>query len=429
MLNALAGLVAGFDGNFEFESGAEYPDDVKYGVMRFLNAWFGAMITPLAYWTGIHLRLSHLGAILLSVMTITDVAYCTISRFILLDSMLLFFTSLSVYCLCVFRNYQVVDVFSPEWLFWMFCTGISIGLVASVKWVGLFAIALVGLHTIEDLWEAYGDTKMPMIDQVKHWASRIVMLIIVPLTVYVLTFAVHFLILHHSGPGDAQMSSLFQAGLLGNDFSSNPLELHYGSRVSLKNNARGGGLLHSHVQKYPSGSEQQQVTTYSHKDNNNEFYIEKAWGQPLRNESDVPEIVKDGDLIRLLHVETKKNIHAHDFKAPITESEYEVSGYGSEELGDENDHWFIQRVDDFTDPKGNTFKSLTTRFRFYHKNLKCLLRADGTNLPEWGFKQGEVVCQKKPDFESSSNLWNIELHQNPQCIIFLTSATCWKEYV
>jgi dolichyl-phosphate-mannose-protein mannosyltransferase len=43
-----------------------------------------------------------------------------------------------------------------------------------------------------------------------------------------------------------------------------------------------------------------------------------------------------------------------------------------------------------------------------------LLRADGTHLPEWGFKQGEVVCQKKPDFSSLSNMWNIELHVNPK---------------
>ena len=71
MLNAFAGLIAGFNGSFEFESGARYPDEVKYGVMRYLNAIFGVMITPLAYWTGIHLRFTHLGAILLAVMTIT----------------------------------------------------------------------------------------------------------------------------------------------------------------------------------------------------------------------------------------------------------------------------------------------------------------------------------------------------------------------
>jgi len=34
----------------------------------------------------------------------------------------------------------------------------------SVKWVGLFgATALVGLYTIEDLWNKFGDLKMPKV--------------------------------------------------------------------------------------------------------------------------------------------------------------------------------------------------------------------------------------------------------------------------
>lgn len=30
----------------------------------------------------------------------------------------------------------------------------------SIKWVGLFVTALVGLYTIEDLWDKFGDLKM-----------------------------------------------------------------------------------------------------------------------------------------------------------------------------------------------------------------------------------------------------------------------------
>lgn len=41
MLNGFAGLLGGFNGQFEFESGAQYPPEVKYGVMRFFNALFG----------------------------------------------------------------------------------------------------------------------------------------------------------------------------------------------------------------------------------------------------------------------------------------------------------------------------------------------------------------------------------------------------
>jgi dolichyl-phosphate-mannose-protein mannosyltransferase len=92
-----------------------------------------------------------------------DNALCTISRFILLDSQLLFFTALSVYSLVVFRNYQLLAPLSPDWFLWLGLTGLSLGLVVSVKWVGLFTIALVGVHTIEELWEMWGDVKMPMV--------------------------------------------------------------------------------------------------------------------------------------------------------------------------------------------------------------------------------------------------------------------------
>ena len=36
---------------------------------------------------------------------------------------------------------------------------------------------------------------------------------------------IHFMILNHSGPGDAQVSSLFQVHLVGNDFWKDPLGL------------------------------------------------------------------------------------------------------------------------------------------------------------------------------------------------------------
>ncbi len=79
------------------------------------------------------------------------------------------------------------------------------------------------------------------------------------------TFVLHFSILNHTGPGDAQMSSLFQSGLQGINFGDGPLELAFGSVVTIKNSGRGGALLHSHIQKYPDGSEQQQITCYAHK--------------------------------------------------------------------------------------------------------------------------------------------------------------------
>ena len=41
----------------------------------------------------------------------------------------------------------------------MSIAGFSLGCAFSVKWVGLFIIALVGLRTLRDLWDLLGDLR------------------------------------------------------------------------------------------------------------------------------------------------------------------------------------------------------------------------------------------------------------------------------
>jgi dolichyl-phosphate-mannose-protein mannosyltransferase len=113
--------------------------------------------------------------------------------------------------------------FSAEWWTWLCLTGASLGCVLSVKWVGLFAVAVVGVYTIEDLWDMWGDLQMPKKTYLGHWMARVIGLIAIPAVIYIFSFILHFALLYKSGPGDAQMSSLFQANLEGNDMSDNPL--------------------------------------------------------------------------------------------------------------------------------------------------------------------------------------------------------------
>ena len=113
--------------------------------------------------------------------------------------------------------------FTYNWFKWIIYTGASLGAVLSVKWVGLFVIALVGLHTIQELWDMFGDLNMDPKVYMKHWLFRIIALIIVPILVYMWSFKIHFAILNMSGDGDANMGSIFQANLQGNDMSKYPL--------------------------------------------------------------------------------------------------------------------------------------------------------------------------------------------------------------
>ncbi|KAF6763538.1 glycosyltransferase family 39 protein [Ephemerocybe angulata] len=158
-----------------------------------------------------------------------------------------------------------------------------------------------------------------------------------------------------SGPGDSQMISLFQANLEGDDFRKNPHDVAFGSSVTLKNTGWGGGLLHSH----------------------------------------------DGDTIRLSHVPTSRNLHSHTVTATVSKLNYEVSGYGNLAVGDNHDYWQVEIV-------GDTKMGSVGQ----HVALGCYLRAANAVLPQWGFKQIEVSCDKENNKKDAHTYWNVESHWN-----------------
>ncbi|QBZ57297.1 hypothetical protein PoMZ_02221 [Pyricularia oryzae] len=412
MLVGLSGYMAGYNGSFEFKSGEKYPDWVNYTFMRQFNAFFGAIIVPFAYLTAKELNFKRPAVWLVTLMVLCENSYTTISRFILLDSMLLCGTVTTVFCWAKFHRLQNKS-FEPEWFFWLFMTGLSIGCVTSVKLVGLFVTALVGLYTIEDLWHKFGNLKMPPLELGAHVAARVVGLIVLPFLVYMLSFAVHFAVLTKTGPGDAQMSSLFQANLQGTEVGKDsPLELAYGSRVTIKNMGYGGGLLHSHVQTYPEGSTQQQVTCYHHKDSNNDWFFYPNRNDREYKEEEEPRFIADGEVLRLIHVQTGRNLHSHDIAAPMTKSDKEVSCYGNLTVGDDKDHWKVEVVRDVASRDRSRVRTLTTAFRLKHASLGCYLRAGNVNLPQWGFKQIEVACTPKNNPRDTYTWWNVEAHWN-----------------
>lgn len=412
LLVGFSGLLAGYNGSFEFKSGETYPDELDYTTMRAFNAMFGIFIVPMAYWTAKELNLSRPAVWLVSLMVLCENSYTTISRFILLDSMLLCGTVATVLCWAKFHG-QRKRPFEPEWFLWLFLTGLSIGCVTSVKLVGLFVTAMVGLYTIEDLWNKFGDLKMPPLELGAHVAARVVGLIVLPFLVYLLSFAVHFAVLTKTGPGDAQMSSLFQANLEGTEVGKNsPLEIAYGSRATIKNMGYGGGLLHSHVQTYPEGSQQQQITCYHHKDANNDWFFYPNRYEPDYDEEAEPRFIGDGSVVRFIHTQTGRNLHSHEIAAPVTKADKEVSCYGNMTVGDEKDHWKIEVVRDVASRDRSRIRTLTTAFRLKHEALGCYLRAGNTNLPQWGFKQIEVTCTKDNNPRDAYTHWNVEAHTN-----------------
>jgi dolichyl-phosphate-mannose-protein mannosyltransferase len=181
----------------------------------------------------------------------------------------------------------------------------------------------------------------------------------------------------------------------------------------------GGGLLHSHVQTFPVGSTQQQVTCYHYKDNNNEWTILPRWDESTYDPNGEIRFLRHSDVIRLNHAPTTRNLHSHNVMAPVTTLHYEVSCYGNDTIGDQHDYWQVEVVDDVKQGKKvDRIHSLTTRLRFRHQVFGCYFRAANVNLPQWGFKQVEVTCDKNNNPEDTHTYWNVENHWNDRRKLF-----------
>jgi dolichyl-phosphate-mannose--protein O-mannosyl transferase len=73
--------------------------------------------------------------------------------------------------------------------------------------------------------------------------------------------------------------------------------------------------LHSHSVNYGSGSGQQSVTGLEGSDDSNSFWIVKgATNKPCPRGTPL----KSGDIIRLEHMNTNKNLHSHHFQSPLS---------------------------------------------------------------------------------------------------------------
>lgn len=419
MLIALSGHMTGYDGRFAFEKpGDHYVHWTQYVGMRIFCAILGLTIPIFIYKATHSMTKSPLCALLASLLIVFDNGMITLTRYILLDPPLLFFISAAILGMAEFsfrRGPQSKNhnPFSFSWWFWLAWTGISMTCAFSVKFVGLFIIALIGLRTAYDIWLVLGDISKPLTHFFKHLFARVLCLIVLPVVLYMLFFFIHLKQLNHSGSGDGFYSSSFQSQLIGNSLhnSSWPTHLAYGAEVTIKNNRIGGAYLHSHWHLYPEGvgARQQQVTTYSHKDSNNKWLVKRGLAE--QRPDDI--FVRDGDLIRLEHMATRRNLHSHFEVAPLTKRHFQVTCYGENGLGDANDIWTVQKESSsVSSGEDDRIYTVRTRFKLIHYLTNCALHSHSKQLPKWAYEQMEVTCN--PKLHDKNNYWNIEDNFYPQ---------------
>ncbi|KAK2017959.1 dolichyl-phosphate-mannose-protein mannosyltransferase [Colletotrichum eremochloae] len=434
MLIALTGWLAGFNGDFDFkEIGKDYLEPgVPYVAMRMFPAVCGILLAPLMFLTLKTTGCRTTTALMGSCLIIFENGLLTQARLILLDSPLMVATAFTALSFQSFTNQHEQGpekAFQLSWWFWLLMTGLGLGTTVSIKWVGLFTIAWVGSLTLIQLWVLLGDTKnvTPRL-WAKHFMARAFALIIIPVGFYMAMFAIHFLCLVNPGDGDGFMSSEFQSTLNSKGMQDVAADVAFGSRVSIRHVNTQGGYLHSHPLMYPTGSKQQQITLYPHKDENNIWLLENQT-QPLGvngeqingtqawNSLPEPVFIKDGDVIRLYHTPTFRRLHSHDVRPPVTEADWqnEVSAYGYEGFeGDANDLFKIEIVkkQSLSPISKERLRTIETKFRLVHIMTGCVLFSHKVKLPEWASEQQEVTCARGGTLPNS--LWYIEYNEHPQ---------------
>ncbi|KAJ5119678.1 Dolichyl-phosphate-mannose--protein mannosyltransferase 1 [Penicillium atrosanguineum] len=414
LLITLAGWLAGFDGEFDFKDiGKDYIEPgVPYVAMRMLPAIMGVLTVSMMFLTLKATGCRTSTAVMGAGVVIFDNALTTQSRLILLDSPLIFFTALTALSFNCFSNQQELGpshAFKGPWWFWLVASGLSLGATLSVKWVGLFTMAWVGSLTVLQLWVLLGDSKTvtPRI-WFKHFTSRVFCLIVIPVGFYMAMFAVHFMCLVNPGEGDGFMSSEFQATLNSKGMQDVAADVAFGSRVSLRHHNTQGGYLHSHNHMYPTGSKQQQVTLYPHKDDNNVFIMENQT-QPLATSK---MDLSSACTTRLPTVAFILTMSA----PPVTEADwqFEISAYGYEGFpGDANDLFKVEIVKSMSDgaEAKKHLRTIQTKFKLVHVMTGCVLFSHKVKLPEWGWEQQEVTCAKGGTLPNS--IWYVEDNNHP----------------
>jgi len=109
-----------------------------------------------------------------------------------------------------------------------------------------------------------------------------------------------------------------------------------GSVLKLQN-IKFSSRLHSHDVKYGSGSGQQSVTGVEGVDDHNSYWqVKGKHGTSCKR----GEHIKCGTTIRLMHVNTRRNLHSHVYSSHLSNGQ-EVSAYGENGFGDHGDDWTV----------------------------------------------------------------------------------------
>jgi len=85
-----------------------------------------------------------------------------------------------------------------------------------------------------------------------------------------------------------------------------------------------------------------------------------------------------------------------------------------------NDIFVVELANGQDRKSRKALRSLRSHFRLRHHLTGCYLFSHKVKLPEWGFEQQEVTCNKNPTIDNA--LWYIETNEHPRREFFVLSS-------
>lgn len=222
--------------------------------LRVVPALFGTLLVPLAYRVCLLLGLSKASGTLAGLLLLADTALLTQSRFVLMETILMYFSMLGLFCVLKFRQLPRSSWFGPSWWAYLVTAAGAFACSMCVKYVGGLSLILGAYILVRDVWTMLPDKLLSNRMLALHAALRAAVFILVPLGIYLSVFYVHLSFLTKAGPLDTIMTSGFQASLEGGLASitkGQPNYIAHGSQITFRHSLGRTCWLHSHNEVYP----------------------------------------------------------------------------------------------------------------------------------------------------------------------------------
>lgn len=143
------------------------------------------------------------------------------------------------------------------------------------------------------------------------------------------------------------------------------------------------------------------MTGYAHNDTNNFWIIVPTKALP---ETGRGRIVRNEDIIQLLHASTQSYLLTHDVASPTMPTNQEFTTWPRDDHSRHNDTLFHLKIVNGMD--NEAWKTKSGQFRLIHVPTKVSLWTHNQQLDDWAFKQQEINGNKDPTDRSA--VWFVD---------------------